>query len=71
MTSNETIDKIMYQAQVFASAWELVGTRFDEGGMLDRSNLEKDKLELLIRRECQRGQGNRLACLPAILDKDE
>ena len=50
MTENKTIGQIMEQAQVFASAWALIGTRFDDGSMLVRAETEKDNLELLIRR---------------------
>lgn len=50
MIENKIIDSIMEQAQVFASTWALIDTRFDEGTMLVRAESEKDKLELMNRR---------------------
>lgn len=43
-----TVDLVMEQAQVFASAWALVGSRFDEGGMLDEANLAKAELAEMV-----------------------
>lgn len=42
-------DKIMEQAQVFASCWSLVGGRFDNGEMSDTANEEKAELERMVR----------------------
>lgn len=38
------LDEIMEQAQVFASAWSLVGGKFDDGSMLDRATRAKQDL---------------------------
>lgn len=44
-----TIEQIMEQAQVYASAWSLVGGPFDNGNLLEQAELEKQVLlELLI-----------------------
>ena len=43
-----TIDKIMEQAQVFASAWSLVGGRFDAGVALDDAQEAKAELRSMI-----------------------
>lgn len=42
------IDQVMEQAQVFASAWSLVGGRFDTGSALEDANEEKANLRLLV-----------------------
>ena len=42
------IDSIMEQAQVFASAWSLVGGPFDSGGMLETAEQEKAALRALL-----------------------
>ena len=41
-------EKIMEQAQVFASAWSLVGGRFDNGGMVEIATEEKAELKTAI-----------------------
>jgi hypothetical protein len=41
-------EQIMSQAQVFASAWALVGGRFDNGDMLETANEEKAELQAAI-----------------------
>jgi hypothetical protein len=41
-------DKVMAQVQVFASAWSLVGGRFDDGTMLDQSKLAKEQLREML-----------------------
>ena len=41
-------EQIMSQAQVFASAWALVGGRFDNGDMLETANEEKAELQTAI-----------------------
>jgi hypothetical protein len=44
------IDEVLAQVQVFASAWSLVGGRFDNGDMLDQAKLAKAELrEMLIK----------------------
>ncbi|PKF70415.1 host nuclease inhibitor protein [Pseudomonas fluvialis] len=44
-----TIEQIMEQAQVYASAWSLVDGPFDNGNLLEQAELEKQVLlELLI-----------------------
>ena len=42
------IDKIMEQAQVFASSWSLVGGPFDSGDLLEQSGVEKAELREMI-----------------------
>ena len=44
----KTTDEIMAQAQVFASAWGLVGSRFDSGNGLDNANEQKAVLRSLV-----------------------
>ena len=39
---------IMEQAQVFASAWALVGSRFDNGNMMDEAEVAKNELHQMI-----------------------
>lgn len=49
-----TIEQIMDQAQVYASAWSLVGGQFDQGNLLEQANLEKQVLlEMVIAFEDQ------------------
>lgn len=43
-------DKIMEQAQVFASAWSLVGGRFDTGNGLEEAEAAKSELSSLVAR---------------------
>ncbi len=43
-----TIEKIMEQAQVFASAWSLVGGPFDQGNQLQLAEGEKERLEWML-----------------------
>ena len=42
------IDKIMEQAQVFASAWSLVGGRFDGGNAMDDAEVAKNELHQMV-----------------------
>jgi Lar family restriction alleviation protein len=42
------IDGIMEQAQVFASAWSLVGGPFDGGDMMETALAEKENLRALL-----------------------
>ena len=42
------VDEIMAQAQVFASAWSLVGGRFDNGNMLTEAEEAKAELRQMI-----------------------
>ncbi len=44
------IDEIMSQAQVFASAWSLVGSRFDQGDELANAQAQKAELRALVER---------------------
>lgn len=48
--NNYALHRIMEQAQVFASAWALVGTRFDDGGAMETANEEKAALRTLLER---------------------
>ena len=41
------VEKLMEQAQVFASAWSLVGGPFDGGDQLDQAEEEKNQLRKL------------------------
>lgn len=43
-----TIDSLMEQAQVFASAWSLVGGVFDQGNQLQVAEEEKARLEEML-----------------------
>lgn len=43
-----TIDALMEQSQVFASAWSLVGGPFDGGNQLEQANKEKVRLEVML-----------------------
>lgn len=42
------VRQVMEQAQVFASAWALVGSRFDNGGEMDNATAEKEHLRKMI-----------------------
>ena len=42
------VDRVMEQAQVFASAWSLVGGRFDTGDGLALAEAEKAALRRLV-----------------------
>ena len=42
------IDSIMEQVQVFASCWALVGSRFDDGSMIDEAARAKKKLRDML-----------------------
>jgi hypothetical protein len=46
--SEEQIDAVMEQAQVFASAWSLVGGVFDHGDALETAEQEKANLRALL-----------------------
>lgn len=46
--AQEPIDAIMAQAQVFASAWSLVGGIFDSGQMLYEANESKAELRQMV-----------------------
>ena len=43
-------ETVMEQAQVYASAWSLVGGQFDDGSMLGTANEEKAALRALVER---------------------
>ena len=49
MSGPITIDEVMEQAQVFASAYALVGGRFDDGSKFSQSQNEKEDLEVMVR----------------------
>lgn len=44
LSSHPTVDQVMEQAQVFASAWSLVGGQFDSGDQLEQAKREKKEL---------------------------
>lgn len=46
--SGEQVEAIMEQAQVFASAWSLVGGVFDHGNALETAEQEKENLRALL-----------------------
>ena len=46
---DEAVNVLMEQAQVFASAWSLVGGRFDDGSMLEAAKEAKATLRGLIK----------------------
>ncbi|MBY0235794.1 MAG: hypothetical protein K2W93_12490 [Burkholderiaceae bacterium] len=48
MAAEEAVSAVMAQAQVFASAWSLVGGQFDSGTMLDEANAAKTELRGLV-----------------------
>ena len=47
--AQEAADQVMEQAQVFASAWALVGGRFDSGNALEDAEEAKSELRTLVR----------------------
>ena len=47
--AEEAMQQIMEQAQVFASAWSLVGGRFDTGNALDDAEDAKAELRTMVR----------------------
>lgn len=50
-----TVEQIMEQAQVFASAWALVEGPFDAGDQLKAAELEKDLLGAMVAHALERG----------------
>lgn len=61
-TQTETlklIDSLMEQAQVFASAWSLVGGRFDDGGAMDDAEVAKAELRRMIEEALAGAEGER------------
>ena len=42
------VDSVMEQAQVFASAWSLVGGKFDNGSMLEEAQAAKAELRAML-----------------------
>ncbi|WP_422097028.1 hypothetical protein [Variovorax sp.] len=48
--SVKAIEEIMAQAQVYASAWSLVGSRIDEGDELANAQEQKAALRALVER---------------------
>lgn len=50
---SEFVERAMAQAQVFASAWSMVGGRFDYGYALDHSNDEKASLRGILESHAQ------------------
>ena len=42
------LQEIMTQAQVFASAWSLVGGRFDGGNAMDEAEVAKNELHQMV-----------------------
>jgi hypothetical protein len=44
----EWIDSVMEQAQVFASAWALVGSRFDSGNEMENAEEQKKALRAML-----------------------
>lgn len=50
-----TVEQIMEQAQVFASAWALVGGPFDAGDQLEAAEFEKDLLTAMVAHALEQG----------------
>lgn len=50
-----TVEQIMQQAQVFASAWALVGGPLDAGDQLEAAELEKDLLGAMVAHALEQG----------------
>jgi len=48
MDKAQAIESLMEQAQVFASAWSLVGGRFDSGNGLVEAAAAKDELRRML-----------------------
>lgn len=48
MNQRKQVDAIMEQAQVFASAWSLVGSRFDFGNSHDDAMAAKEELRRIV-----------------------
>jgi hypothetical protein len=48
--ANSGVDEAMTAAQVFASAWALVGGPFDFGNAMENAEKMKEELEVLLRR---------------------
>jgi hypothetical protein len=46
--TNKVVDELMSQAQVFASAWSLVGGRFDHGNLIEEAEEAKAELRKMI-----------------------
>ena len=46
--ASKAVDQIMEQAQVFASAWSLVGGRFDAGDGMENADAEKAELRTMV-----------------------
>lgn len=42
------VDSVMTQAQVFASAWALVGSRFDSGNEMENAEQQKKELRAML-----------------------
>jgi hypothetical protein len=59
-------EQIMTQVQVFASAWALVGGRFDNGDMLETANEEKAELKTAIEALVQERDALKLRLLETV-----
>ena len=44
----KTVDEIMEQAQLFASTWALINSRFDNGDLLSIANDAKVELRVMV-----------------------
>jgi hypothetical protein len=51
MSESKWVAEAMEQAQVYASAWSLVGGGFDDGSMLDLATEEKSILRVNLQRQ--------------------
>jgi hypothetical protein len=47
-TPDAWVDSVMEQAQVFASAWSLVGSRFDFGNAMEDAEAAKSELRAML-----------------------
>lgn len=65
--SKTAVDQVMEQVQVFASAWALVGSRFDNGGQLLQANEEKAALREMLEEFIEQSEGRAETFLDALL----
>jgi hypothetical protein len=59
-TTKAAVDALMSDAQVFASAWSLVGSRFDEGDCLSEAEARKAELRTAIQSAIERARADGL-----------
>ena len=62
------LQEIMTQAQVFASAWSLVGGRFDGGNAMDEAEVAKNELYQMVAEALAQPQQDRDYTWPTVAD---